>query len=272
MGSARNFPAAIAQVCLYPSRRIHDTRVFSGSGGSLRICASSSLVTRGFDPGLRYTASQRSSQANPREPVAMKAHCQPHLSAIQGTRRGVSIAPVFVPALKMPVASARSLLGNHSATALMAPGKFADPVEQPPRREEPDGVGQGEPRHHVAVDCLGPPELALQRGRQDPEHLAVDIVDGGDHEQQRADRPPVPDPPGRDRRTHLSLRDSASHRPCRYVTPSARSYSPYPGRPVSPQIMRPWSGRMGPVNPTSFRARRTSNRSTLPQAEGWAVS
>jgi len=67
MGSARNFPAAIAQVCLYPSRRIHDTRVFSGSGGSLRICASSSLVTRGFDPGLRYNrASQRSSQRNPR--------------------------------------------------------------------------------------------------------------------------------------------------------------------------------------------------------------
>src|SRR5256886_12609512 len=36
------------------------------------------------------------------------------------------ISPVFVPALKMPVASARSFLGNHSATALMAPGKFAD--------------------------------------------------------------------------------------------------------------------------------------------------
>src|SRR5437867_1281558 len=60
------------------------------------------------------------------EPVAIKPHCQPHVSAIQGTRRGVTIAPVFVPALKMPVASARSFLGNHSATALMAPGKFAD--------------------------------------------------------------------------------------------------------------------------------------------------
>src|SRR5216684_1602049 len=103
MGSARNFPAAIAHVCLYPNRRIHDTRVFSVSGGSLQIRASSSLETRGFDPGLRYRASQKSSQTNPREPVATKAHCQPHLSAIQGTRSGVSIAPVFVPALKIPV-------------------------------------------------------------------------------------------------------------------------------------------------------------------------
>src|SRR5213076_2596986 len=111
---------------LNPCRRIHGTRAFSGSDGSLRMCASSSLETRGFDSGLRYRASQRRSQKNPSEPVAMKAHCQPHVSAIQGTRRGVIIAPVFVPALKIPVASARSFLGNHSATALMAPGKFAD--------------------------------------------------------------------------------------------------------------------------------------------------
>src|SRR6267142_2464824 len=76
--------------------------------------------------GSQYRESQRMSQRNPSEPVAMKAHGQPHVSAIQGTRRGVMIAPVFVPALKMPVASARSLFGNHSATALMAPGKFAD--------------------------------------------------------------------------------------------------------------------------------------------------
>jgi len=119
------------------------------------------------------------------------------------------IAPVFVPALKMPVANARSFLGNHSATALMAPGKFADsatpsnaraagkrgrragervpdrseaprdygrrepaphadPVEQPPRREESEGVGQGEPRHDVAIGGLGPPELACSVGARIP--------------------------------------------------------------------------------------------------------
>src|SRR6267142_2836645 len=121
------------------------------------------------------------------------------------------------------------------------PAPHADPVEQPPRREESEGVGQGEPRHDVAIGGLGPPQLALQRGREDPKHLAVDIVDRGHHEQQRAYRPAVSDPPGRgsDRLAHASIRERASHRPWRYVTPSARSYSPYPGRPVSPQIMRP---------------------------------
>ena len=37
---------------------------------------------------------------------------------------GVSNAPTFVPELKMPVASARSFFGNHSAVALMAAGKL----------------------------------------------------------------------------------------------------------------------------------------------------
>ena len=32
------------------------------------------------------------------------------------------MAPIFVPALKIPVANARSFLGNHSATALMLAG------------------------------------------------------------------------------------------------------------------------------------------------------
>ena len=56
----------------------------------------------------------------------MKAHCQPHRSVIHGTSNGVRIAPVFVPALKIPVARARSFCGNHSATVLMEPGKMAD--------------------------------------------------------------------------------------------------------------------------------------------------
>ncbi len=36
---------------------------------------------------------------------------------------GVTIAPTFVPALKMPVAKARSFFGNHSETALRLAGK-----------------------------------------------------------------------------------------------------------------------------------------------------
>src|SRR2546422_5349504 len=81
MGSEKSLPAATAQVCLNPSRRIHGTRAFSGSGGSLRICANSSLETRGFDSGLRYTASHRSSQTNPSEPVAMRS--EEHTSELQ---------------------------------------------------------------------------------------------------------------------------------------------------------------------------------------------
>ena len=36
------------------------------------------------------------------------------------------MAPTFAPALKIPVASARSFLGNHSATVLMLAGKTPD--------------------------------------------------------------------------------------------------------------------------------------------------
>src|SRR5258705_13981198 len=61
------------------------------------------------------------------EPVKMNAQRHPHVRAIQGTSSGVTMAPVLVPALKMPVASARSSLGNHSATVLIAAGKFAPP-------------------------------------------------------------------------------------------------------------------------------------------------
>src|SRR6185295_7131035 len=66
----------------------------------------------------------QASQAKPSRPVATKAHCQPQCRVTQGTTRGVRSAPTFVPELKMPVASARSWRGNHSATVLMAAGKL----------------------------------------------------------------------------------------------------------------------------------------------------
>lgn len=43
---------------------------------------------------------------------------------MKGTLSGTTIAPMFAPELKMPVASTLSFLGNHSAVALMAAGKF----------------------------------------------------------------------------------------------------------------------------------------------------
>src|SRR5438874_13675596 len=54
----------------------------------------------------------------------MNAHCHPRVSAIHGTTAGATIAPTLLPLLKMPVASARSFFGNHSATVLMAAGKL----------------------------------------------------------------------------------------------------------------------------------------------------
>ena len=38
------------------------------------------------------------------------------------------MAPMFVPELKIPVAKALSFLGNHSAMAFIADGKFPDSV------------------------------------------------------------------------------------------------------------------------------------------------
>src|SRR5258705_11727304 len=63
------------------------------------------------------------SQANPSAPVRRKAERQPQCRAIQGTTNGVMMAPALVPALKIPVARARSFFGNHSATHLMLSGK-----------------------------------------------------------------------------------------------------------------------------------------------------
>src|SRR5687767_14109409 len=86
--------------------------------------ASSAGVTRGCDSGLPYSGHQNSSHRNPIAPVAMNAHSQPQVSVIHGTTIGVTSAPTLVPALKIPVAVARSRLGNHSATILIEPGKF----------------------------------------------------------------------------------------------------------------------------------------------------
>src|SRR5258706_15629335 len=81
---------------------------------------------RGCAPGLAYRGIQKASHTNPIAPVRIKAHCQPQLIAIQGTVSGATMAPTFEPALKMPVAKARSFLGNHSAVVLIAAGKFPD--------------------------------------------------------------------------------------------------------------------------------------------------
>ena len=59
-------------------------------------------------------------------PTMTNAPCHPNCFAIQGTVRGARMAPTLAPELKIPVASDRSRLGNHSAVVLIAAGKFPD--------------------------------------------------------------------------------------------------------------------------------------------------
>ena len=53
-----------------------------------------------------------------------KAHRQPARRATAETTGTASVEPRAVPALKMPMARARSRIGNHSAAARTPAGKF----------------------------------------------------------------------------------------------------------------------------------------------------
>src|ERR1700678_2512601 len=52
-------------------------------------------------------------------------------------KAGARIAPTFVPELKIPVTSARSRCGNHSAVVLMAAGKLPDSPSPRKKRATP---------------------------------------------------------------------------------------------------------------------------------------
>src|SRR5688572_10607082 len=54
----------------------------------------------------------------------MKLNRQPYFMFSHTNSGGPIIEATFVPALKMPVAKARSFFGNHSATAFTAAGKL----------------------------------------------------------------------------------------------------------------------------------------------------
>src|SRR5579863_1729165 len=83
--------------------------------------------------GVRYFIDHHTIQVALNMPVTRKAARQPKCNATQGTMAGARMAPTLAPELKMPVASERSLGGNHSATALMAAGKL--PLSPRPRKK-----------------------------------------------------------------------------------------------------------------------------------------
>src|ERR1700735_4389043 len=77
---------------------------------------------------------QNNSQIKPSAPMMIKAICQPYEARSRGTMIGATTAPMLAPELKMPVASALSFFGNHSATDLIAEGKLPDsPTPRPER-------------------------------------------------------------------------------------------------------------------------------------------
>src|ERR1041385_2129158 len=122
-----------------------------GSAGSLSIYARSWEVRCGCSDGRWYSGHQKITQINPTKPVAMNAACQCHVSAIQGTIAGARTAPTLVPALKIPVASARSLLGNHSATVLIAAGKLPDSPIPSAKRAAPNPKAERASEWHIAA-------------------------------------------------------------------------------------------------------------------------
>src|ERR1700760_1168572 len=75
-------------------------------------------------------------------PVKRKAACHPRWVTITGTASGTRIAPTLVPELKRPVASARSLLGNHSATVLIAAGEVPESTSPRKKRETPKAIAE----------------------------------------------------------------------------------------------------------------------------------
>ena len=88
-----------------------------------------------------------------------------------GTSNGAATAPTLLPALKMPVASARSFLGNHSLTVLIAAGKFPPSANPSAKRAalKPStvtGITSSQP--WVACEAHGQPIAQFCSGRDEP--------------------------------------------------------------------------------------------------------
>ena len=69
------------------------------------------------------------------------------------------------------------------------PMRVPQPIDQPAGDQKPDRVRELEREDDVAVVDFRPAELLLQRRLEDPDDLAIDVVDRRREEQQRADHP-----------------------------------------------------------------------------------
>src|SRR5512142_1579731 len=96
----------------------------------------------------------------PNDPVTINAACQLQAAIIAGTAIGAIIAPTLVPELNIPVARARSFLGNHSATVFLAAGKLPDSLRPSSPRHNP------KPNTPFATAC--PIAAMLQKATETP--------------------------------------------------------------------------------------------------------
>src|SRR5262245_17192339 len=126
----------MAHVCRNRSKLDHDTFAPLAVSRSDRMCVNSVGFTRPCVSGAPYIRFQKISHAKPAAPAMTNAAFQPQVAAMNGTVAGANIAPTLAPELNRLVANARSLRGNHSATDLIAAGKF--PASLTPRKMRAD--------------------------------------------------------------------------------------------------------------------------------------
>src|SRR6516162_5957884 len=107
MGSVRTFPIRNAHSWRWESKRDHAT--FEGACDVGAPSRTSLLSATPRSAGDRYMANQRMSHSRANTLVDRKAYFHPRRYTRKPTAKGASVAPIFVPELKMPVAKARSL-------------------------------------------------------------------------------------------------------------------------------------------------------------------
>src|SRR5882724_9696031 len=93
---------------------------------SPEIMSRSASLTRGCSRGTKYMRRHTTSQTNPSNPGSMNTGRQPHRKKIGSIRKGATAPPMEDPLSNKAVARVRSRFGNHSETALVAPGQLAD--------------------------------------------------------------------------------------------------------------------------------------------------
>ena len=132
-------------------------------------------------PGLLRRVVEREPEEEPGEaracPATTNAERQPQVAAIQGTNAGAITAPTLAPELKSAVASARSFLGNQSATALMADGKL-------PPSPSPSATRAAQEAGDAADQRVPDRRQAPGRDRDRVADLGADAVDERAEQQQ----------------------------------------------------------------------------------------